>query len=889
MFTEDVDSYFPPQPVIQPLPSSDTSSALALYEDELPQKHRSRYHHPPTPPFPPSQTPQPPHKTTNNSQAHKHESKTKPSRQAYSRFMGRLHDEYERDDRHSHSRSRSDSSSSSSLPAILRLLAQETARADTAERELAKDADALLTRVRDAKIAKDRSDSELVRVKEELSLYKLQLDVAQNEINRAQIIVAEVERARIEAEDRGTRDRDRIRKLLTERAVDIAREEGRREGWKQGLESGRWAAWSSLEGGLRTMAHEARENGRVLRSSQASSSSHSRTRSSSSTSRTDTRETGRGQGRGATHRPALPAPIPIRPNSQRVPQRPVYNSAPASAPIHPENISVHARTGSQPRSQSRASEPRVPSPAQTQYSRGRTRSPSLARSHRSHRSVVFPPDGYIPTLGPDSLITLPPPHELSQPVDFGPEEQSEPGDAMTDGGRESRAGRVPEVDDKRLPRAKEYSHQSSSALRSENTPGYDEVFRARSRSGRTATAMSATSRGSTHISQYDLVSPPRDHDRERDWIRRRNAINLGERNGSERGRNTSAHGTRTETRGRTQPEQIVEEWRSANSDIVETPTPSNPHISERSSNTGPSRPQNNGGKAIQGILVNNGATNSPAMRSIRINEETRPSKDSMAHNAFRSLGSGYGGPSTYARNIYQNVDTSSHRTQTPQHPPEDSHGAESPYMEKHTRVRRPGDGPQRSLSSATVIGIEVEPPSRSPTNTSEGTVVDPILLTPDHANRPTPLPQNVALEPHETSYGTHQNQGKNPANVAWSDNKFPPGFVPLSPIPTLTNFNPDDHDHHRMHEQFRDAGYQIYAGAAFIPPPPVVAAGPVSGHKPSNDPNPNSVLFSGTQRASTPSDVSRDPPSREAPRRRVTAFDSSPAPLNRPFSIFSDT
>lgn len=32
------------------------------------------------------------------------------------------------------------------------------------------------------------------------------------------------------------------------------------------------------------------------------------------------------------------------------------------------------------------------------------------------RSVVLPPDNYIPILNPDSTITLPPPHELSMPI-----------------------------------------------------------------------------------------------------------------------------------------------------------------------------------------------------------------------------------------------------------------------------------------------------------------------------------------------------------------------------------------------------------------------------------------------------------------------------------------
>lgn len=67
------------------------------------------------------------------------------------------------------------------------------------------------------------------------------------EIDRAQRVVAEVERARVAAEEKGIRDRDRLRRLVSERAAEIAREEGRNEGWKQGLERGRWNALADRE------------------------------------------------------------------------------------------------------------------------------------------------------------------------------------------------------------------------------------------------------------------------------------------------------------------------------------------------------------------------------------------------------------------------------------------------------------------------------------------------------------------------------------------------------------------------------------------------------------------------------------------------------------------
>lgn len=45
--------------------------------------------------------------------------------------------------------------------------------------------------------------------------------------------------------------------------------------------------------------------------------------------------------------------------------------------------------------------------------------PILVHNHSpsvSHRPIVLPPDNFIPVLNADSTLTLPPPHELSQPV-----------------------------------------------------------------------------------------------------------------------------------------------------------------------------------------------------------------------------------------------------------------------------------------------------------------------------------------------------------------------------------------------------------------------------------------------------------------------------------------
>jgi len=259
-------SYFPRQPVIQPLRDGSSSSPSSLTSLPAP---RPCQHRPPTPPFPRVATPPLRLPATNGKKAVRPALQPKMNHQAYARLLSRLSGEQDRQDNLPRTRSRSNSASDSALGIVLRLLAQETARADAAERELARDTEVLLQRVKESKGENEKVQLDLVRVRQELELYKLQLVVAQNgrgstsyvpsllmaliaftfylEIDRAQKIVADVERARVATEERGARDRDRTRKLIAERAAEIAKGEGRREGWRQGLERGRWVAWADWE------------------------------------------------------------------------------------------------------------------------------------------------------------------------------------------------------------------------------------------------------------------------------------------------------------------------------------------------------------------------------------------------------------------------------------------------------------------------------------------------------------------------------------------------------------------------------------------------------------------------------------------------------------------
>ena len=130
-------------------------------------------------------------------------------------------------------------SASQSLSTLLLLTSErldlETRRADDAERKAAE----CLSRLRIALDSKDRADQDIARVSKELDMYKIQLDVAQKEIYRAQEIVQQVEKARFEADAEAARARTVARKFQEEFVVMQAREEGRKQGYKEGLRKGR--------------------------------------------------------------------------------------------------------------------------------------------------------------------------------------------------------------------------------------------------------------------------------------------------------------------------------------------------------------------------------------------------------------------------------------------------------------------------------------------------------------------------------------------------------------------------------------------------------------------------------------------------------------------------
>ncbi|KAG7441802.1 uncharacterized protein BT62DRAFT_464131 [Guyanagaster necrorhizus] len=77
--------------------------------------------------------------------------------------------------------------------------------------------------------------TQLVEATASLSAHKLQLQNAKMELQRAEGIIADVDRQRIEAEVQAAKDRATTRRLLIERKMNEAKEQGYREGYEEGF------------------------------------------------------------------------------------------------------------------------------------------------------------------------------------------------------------------------------------------------------------------------------------------------------------------------------------------------------------------------------------------------------------------------------------------------------------------------------------------------------------------------------------------------------------------------------------------------------------------------------------------------------------------------------
>ncbi|KAG6818355.1 hypothetical protein H0H93_005627 [Arthromyces matolae] len=651
-----------------------------------PISSRKASHRPPTPPFPQVDSDQPPKanevdvaedrilipKTHSKPRSHRRISYDSASPQPkYEEKPG--------------SRSRSSSrsrTSNTNVNTLLRLLALETARADAAEAQLTEHNEAIMTRVRSIREAQVQAEAELIRSNTELTLYKFQLDLAHKEIRRAQALIDEIEKARAEAEERAMKDREKLREHLLQRAIEQAREEGKRDGWKLGLERGRKDVWAE-DSERRRRRSESRD--------------HPSSESSSSIAQEAARQARKAAAHPRTHSTS-----------------PDMQNYPSKSQDFPEEIKI-SHPSSTPRAKTEE-EKRDASAPQSE-----SRPPSLAPSRRSTKSQYsVPPDGFIPTLDANAHIAMPPPHELTAPVDvikpLSPQ-------AVVHLHRRDRPVLASDNTGKGLDHPGEMHmpvrHSQPLIVPPDRGPGHDKaVGGGKHNDEHEPPAMAVASKRSTQISEFDILrSPP------------------PPMTGSHK-----EYGTQRTHPGKPERQPI------------NFYAPSPPVYLYAPARDGESRKVD--------VSDTNKAVPTPNAASHATTLKDRPQLSFYRSNDPQSVPR----PTDQSAlrkpklNIYGQATSLSSGS-----PPEND---------------EPRATVQRSLSNVTVPGIDVEPPSPpSETLNSPTAIMDPILLTPDLATQvttPTPVVTSQA--------SPAQQRGTNNFTAPYEEafDQLPPGFIPFS-------------------------------------------------------------------------------------------------------------
>ncbi|KAG1813054.1 hypothetical protein EV424DRAFT_1541929 [Suillus variegatus] len=403
-------------------------------------------------------------------------------------------------------------------------LETESNRANSSERRALE----YFNRLRQATENRERAEQDSARLREELKLYKLQLENAQKEIFRAQDIINQVSAQKCEAEADAARARTKARKLQEEKMMMLAHEDGRRRGYKEGLTIGRRLGFD--EGS--TIRNDDEPVRRVHRPAVLPDGGDEEEEEESvhSERNNDVRSQPRAQPRSSRH---------VRPES--APPVGQYGTAPYAAPIIPvpPPQATPVPSHSPPRRIMTPSPPTSP-PAETVY-------PTQIRTTSSHSADV-PRDGWIPRADPQtSYIPIPPPHELYQPVSLS--SSTHPHDL------DNRSRRGPSYD----------AEDSNYALVRTRDFAYAQPAPIPVPSLHTPSLMSRST--STHMSQYELVSAPTE----------RHGVSLRHDVSSTHTRSESQTERRTSSRGGYPPEKsrkedLVEQWR-VDPEVVATATP----------------------------------------------------------------------------------------------------------------------------------------------------------------------------------------------------------------------------------------------------------------------------------------------------------------------------
>lgn len=122
----------------------------------------------------------------------------------------------------------------SGLSAAFDKLDQSRQRASHAEKLAVE----MLLRVKQAEEERGNAMRQASTVREELGKYKALLDNAHGEIRRGQQMLEDQEQLRYEAETSAARARDNARQIKQKRLIELAREQGRKMGFNEGIQAG---------------------------------------------------------------------------------------------------------------------------------------------------------------------------------------------------------------------------------------------------------------------------------------------------------------------------------------------------------------------------------------------------------------------------------------------------------------------------------------------------------------------------------------------------------------------------------------------------------------------------------------------------------------------------
>lgn len=333
------------------------------------------------------------------------------------------------------------------LKLTLAKLDEQSRRATDAERRATES----LVRARAAIDARAQSDADATAARTELALYKMQLEQAQREINRAQEYLDGLEARRHDAEQDAARARSVARKLQEERAIEAALEQGKQQGFNEGLRQGILLGRREVEiiqprSRRRQEEHNRRPSSRPHRPTDVRFTRvipESPQQSPSERSSPDERRVQPGYVPSLLHLHLLNPLIashslsPDQPRNRTPGERPYDTPSPSLSPSPPQRS--RSRSQSRPRMETPPQEPArsrpytphddstpsiiqpIPIPASASPIGPLTLHPSPSLSPVRHPSVRIPPDNWIPraqdTAGDGRLsIFLPPPHELIESV-----------------------------------------------------------------------------------------------------------------------------------------------------------------------------------------------------------------------------------------------------------------------------------------------------------------------------------------------------------------------------------------------------------------------------------------------------------------------------------------